>query len=250
MAKVFFLLLIFLSLQVHAQEKMETDRPSETENPSIVPKKWMQAEIGISKENTGDNYILVLPVALLRYGISKKIELRLESALLREYEQLVPDPRTKTFTEPVVIGTKISLFEERSIRPKTALLAQATIPLKAKAQPQTTNATTAILLLMQNSVTKSFQVNYNLGVEYDDEASAASWQYSFESDLEITKKLEIFAEIFGSAQKNEKPEHSFDAGIEFLATSNLKFDLAAGWGLSDNVPDHFITLGFSFRLGR
>jgi len=62
-----------------AQERIETDRPDQTETPFNVPKKYFQAEFGFNKENLTDyNYNLIHPTALLKYGLSNRIELRVE----------------------------------------------------------------------------------------------------------------------------------------------------------------------------
>jgi hypothetical protein len=69
-----------ISMSARAQEaleKVETDRPDQTESPSIVPKGWLQFETDLSREQYSDDVLYTLPTLLSRYGLLKKLELRL-----------------------------------------------------------------------------------------------------------------------------------------------------------------------------
>ncbi len=53
-------------------EKIETDRPDQTESPYTVPKKWFQSETGFNIENEKDgSKTFIHPTMLNKYGISK-----------------------------------------------------------------------------------------------------------------------------------------------------------------------------------
>jgi hypothetical protein len=60
-----------------ALEKMETDRPDQTESRSIVPKGWLQFEAGLVHEQLFYGPLYAIPTLLSRYGLLKKLELRL-----------------------------------------------------------------------------------------------------------------------------------------------------------------------------
>ncbi|MEP6727383.1 MAG: hypothetical protein ABJC98_16310, partial [Bacteroidota bacterium] len=69
-------------------ERMETDRPDQTESPFIVPVKWVQFEMGFNFEKNGPGaHTFVYPTLLSKYGISKRLEFRLITNLLsnRQY---------------------------------------------------------------------------------------------------------------------------------------------------------------------
>lgn len=64
-------------------ERIETDRPDQTETPFLLPKKYFQAEFGFNGEAyaNGVNQFLH-PAALLKYGLSNRLELRVEATYL------------------------------------------------------------------------------------------------------------------------------------------------------------------------
>src|SRR5512139_2371142 len=117
LAKILFIVtLLVAGKPTKAQERIDTDRPDQTESAVLVPKKYFQGEFGFGKENLeNDNYNLVHPTFLLKYGLSKRFELRLEGDFLSQYIHLIPDTKSTVNLEPVEIGTKIALFEEKGL---------------------------------------------------------------------------------------------------------------------------------------
>jgi len=81
MKKIIFLL--FISNSLFAQDDIVTDRPDATESALTIPFKSMQIETGItySSEQNTENY--TLPEYLIRIGISKFLELRLEHSFYK-----------------------------------------------------------------------------------------------------------------------------------------------------------------------
>ena len=113
------------------EERIDTDRPDQTESAGIVPKNYFQAEIGFNKENiSGDNYNLVCPTALLKYGLNK-FELRLETVFLSSYEQRISESKWITGFLPIEIGLKALITEEKKIIPRTSLIIHLGIPMLA-----------------------------------------------------------------------------------------------------------------------
>src|SRR4051812_23805093 len=93
---LFIFLFCFGNSIVFAQEpleKIETDRPDQTESPAIVPKRWFQFESGVIREAYAYNTLYTLPTLLSKYGVSKKLELR----LITEYTSLYQNHFTDTF---------------------------------------------------------------------------------------------------------------------------------------------------------
>ena len=100
------ILLLFCTCIEAQVEKIDTDRPDQTESVETVPRNYFQAEFGFNKENLFDrNYDLIYPTALFKYGL-KKFELRLETTFRSSYEHLVPNPKWTTGIDPVLIGIK------------------------------------------------------------------------------------------------------------------------------------------------
>ncbi|MFM2401685.1 MAG: hypothetical protein RI950_1202 [Bacteroidota bacterium] len=81
---MFVRLIIFLLFPVFAfaqsEGRIETDRPDQTECPFIVKKGYIQSELGFNRA-TSEN---LFPTSLVKYGLSKRFELRYVSVLAQE----------------------------------------------------------------------------------------------------------------------------------------------------------------------
>ena len=183
---VLFGLLIHGSL--YAQDRIDTDRPDQTESAGIVPRKYFQGEFGFNRENLhGRDYDLVHPTGLLKYGL-KKMEFRLEFAVKSSYEQLIPDPKWTNGLEPVEIGIKAALCEEKKWRPKTSLIVHLALPKVASRPFRANRLAPSFRFTMQHSLSKNIGLGYNLGAEWDGFTSVPSWIYTFSPGFNLGKK--------------------------------------------------------------
>lgn len=230
------------------EERIDTDRPDQTETAGVVPKNFFQAEIGFNKENTHfSNYNLVYPTVLLKYGF-KKIELRLETTWLSSYEQLIPRPKWTTGLEPVQIGIKALLATEKKVTPKTSLIAHLGIPSFSSRPFRRDHLAPSFRFAMQKTLSSYFQLGTNVGVEWDGFSSTPWWLYTFSPGFDFGRKWYGYVEIFGFVQRDASPENSVDAGIAYYITSNTRIDLSYGQGISAAAQDNYIAIGFSFRF--
>src|ERR1700712_165369 len=95
-------------------ERMETDRPDQTECPFIVPTGWVQFEMGFNFEkNAPGNHTFVYPTLLSKYGVSKRLELRVITNLLSNREYTGTHYETVSGVEPIQLGFKVALVEEK-----------------------------------------------------------------------------------------------------------------------------------------
>lgn len=247
----FFIVTVLLvsSLTAKAQftEKIETDRPDQTETPYVVPKKYLQGEFGINSEAyLNDVSQFVHPTMLLKYGFNNRIELRLEAVFLSRQEKFIPQTKTTTLLEPVEIGTKIALFEEKGLRPKTSVIIHAGVPFIADKQFHTDPVNFSMRLSMQNSLSENVSLGYNVGIE-GGQPGETSFLYTLAPGFNIGEKWYTYIEAFGSIASGGSA-HNLDAGIAYFTSKNTKVDLSAGFGLGNAPLKHYVALGFSFRL--
>ena len=88
--------------------------PTRQNQPPQYQKIISRQRLASTKENTFyKNYDLVHPTALLKYGF-RRWELRLETTARSVYEHLIPDPQWKSGFEPMEIGFKVALWEEKN----------------------------------------------------------------------------------------------------------------------------------------
>ncbi|HEY0067835.1 MAG TPA: transporter [Flavisolibacter sp.] len=249
MKNIFFLLLSCFALGATAQEKIETDRPDQTETPYLVPKGWFQGELGLQAEWDGPWMHLYHPTALLKYGISKRVELRLITELLTYETPLFIPTGNEVVTglAPLQLGAKIGFWEQKGILPKTSLIFHTAIPATASRKMRPSRWAPNFRFVMQNAVTDKFTLSYNAGAEWNGESKTPSWLYTIAPSLRLSERWSGYVEAFGFMGKYRRPEHSIDIGFAFLLSNNLQLDASAAKGLSSGAPD-YITLGFSFRF--
>lgn len=242
---------MYSGLSCFAQpEKIDTDRPDQTESAVTVPKKWIQFEMGFSKQaNNSSENELQHPTLLSKYGISKKIEFRLITTVSTNTHNSNPFAKQKeTGLSPVEVGAKIALWEEKKGLPKTSLIFHVGIPKLASKNFQANNLAPNFRFSMQHSLTENIGLGYNLGAQWDGVSSAATWIYTIAPGINLGEKWYSYIEAFGFISKDSKPEHSLDGGIAYFVTKNFKLDISSGFGISKAAPDWYVAVGGSFRF--
>lgn len=244
-----FALHVLLNASAQKEKRIETDRPNESELADLVPKKYFQIESGIYSEKISpSDFVVIHPHTLLRYGVSERIELRLLSNFSTFKEDNNFSTKTSTGLEPVELGFKFSLLEERKAIPATSLLFQTGIPFLASKNFKAVHLSPKIRLLMENRITDNIELTYNAGAEWDGLNKEATWIYSFSPGIDIGRRWNAFVEVFGKLNKSEAAQHTIDGGIEYFVTKDFDLDICSGFGLNKTAPDFFITIGGSVRF--
>ncbi len=231
-----------------AQEsKMETDRPSETQNTKLTAKGYIQAEIGFRKEQQNEeDHTYFHPRANLKYGLSNSIELRAE--LTEESQKFFTTKEFKYGLKPVELGFKAKLLEDKKGLPNTSLVAQFGIPNLASSDHNVPNVFPRVRMLFDNKITDKLRLAYNVGAEWSGESSTPQWVFTLEPQFEIGEKWEVFIEEFSYIQKGQGPQHHFDGGLAYYISNNVKWDAFGGVGLNKEAMHYFISTGLSFRV--
>lgn len=235
------------SAAAQTTEKIETDRPDQTETPFIVPKKFFQAEVGFNREAYANDVNQFLhPTLLLKYGLNNRLELRLEATYLTRAETFIPQTKTTSLLEPVEIGAKIRLTEERGLRPKTSLIVHFGMPFIADKEYHTDPVNFSARLTAQNTLSETVALGYNLGVEGGGPGTVSAF-YTVAPGVNLGAKWYAYVEAFGSFA-NGYNEHNVDGGLAYNLSNDSKLDVSAGFGLGPSPLKHYVALGFSFRL--
>ncbi len=232
-------------------EKIDTDRPDQTESAFLVPAKWLQFEIGFNKQGArnGDAKELLLPTLLSKYSFNKNVELRLITTI-QSLEYPLPGGKKlrETGLQPVEIGAKIRLAEERGILPKTSLIFHFAVPTIASNTKRADKVAPNFRFTMQNSITDNMAIGYNLGAQWDGFSNTPTWIYTFAPGFNIGSRWYAYVEAFGFINKLEAPQHSVDAGIAWYANNNVKIDFSGGAGISQAAPPWYVSVGASVRF--
>ena len=243
---------VIIALPVCAQEKIETDRPDQTESPYTAPKKYFQFEFGFNIEKDKSEGVkrttLIHPTTLLKYGLNENIELRAEfqSSTTRLRSGNAKD--LSTSFEPLEIGFKTKLWEERGLIPKTSFIIHTTIPAIATKEFRQSKPAPNFRFTLQNTLSENWSLGYNAGMEWDGETTEPTYTYTLAPGFTINEKWAGYFEVFGFIKNSEAPEHSLDGGLYYFPNNNVKLDISAGYGISKVATDFYIALGISFRF--
>jgi hypothetical protein len=145
------LLIIASSAKTFAQEPIHTDRPDQTECPFIVPKNYFQIENGLSFESTDDiSNTYLYPSTLVKYGVNNILELR----LIMELTTIKFEQENATGINPVTVGFKINIMQEKGILPTTSFIGHLTLPYAATSKFKSSVYEPAFRFTMQHTLTK------------------------------------------------------------------------------------------------
>lgn len=243
----FLAILLFTYCTTFAQDEIDTDRPDQTETPSIVPVNRFQMENGfVQQQEQKHESDLMFPTALWKFGISKNLEARLETDIIYNKFQ----DSTQSGLKPLIVGLKIKLWDEKGFVPQASLITQMQIPKLASKELMVNHLAPEIRFLFQNTLTENADLGYNLGVNWDGESTAPIYAYTFSPNISITKKLKAYVEAYGFMPAHHHSEHWTDGGFMFLITKDLQLDISAGYEITsaNHYHRYYESLGVSFRI--
>ena len=224
---------------------IQTDRPDQTESPAIVPKNHFQMENGFSFERESDEVKnIVSPSSLFKYGLNDRFELR----LITEYSSTEYGNQKISGLNPVTVGFKTKINEEKGLIPLTSFIGHLTIAQLATEELKSDYIAPSFRFTMQHTLSDKFTLGYNLGAEWDGESAEPVFIYTLTTGYSISEKTGSYIEVYGFAPEYSTADHRFDGGITYLVKQNIQLDVSGGAGISDNAPEYYAALGFSFRL--
>jgi len=216
--------------------------------PSVLQPKFFQIESGYSFEKIMDENIfqenILYNSTLLRYGINKKLEIRLQA----DYAQMKTDSLNIKGFNPLIVGTKILISESKGILPETSFLFNLTLPYFGDRNFRPKNLAPSYYFLMQNDITKKLNVCYNIGLEYDGESRIPAEFAAICFGYNITEKISISAENYNWFSNSAKPENFVDIGIAYIIKKNLQLDISGNMNLRSIEKYYMISFGVSWRI--
>jgi len=224
-----------------AFSQINTDRPTQSFSPFVMPKGGVQIEAGFlsEKPSTGLNFNVVIYNALLRFGVTEKIEFR----VTQNYIGIRSDGSSLgDGFSPTTLGTKIQIIEQAGWVPQIGLIGSITLTngddLFAPLEP-----IQDVRLLFQNDLTELVALAYNYGVTWQDGESLNT--YSITVGYSVSGQVGLFIEPYGFFGKNFSADHRLNGGVTYLVSDNFQLDFSGGNGISQRSPDFFISFGLS-----
>jgi len=230
-----------------AQDKIECDRPDQTETPAVVPAKHFQMESGFywvheNKSQKG----CVYPSSLLKYGIQDLAEFRLE---IENSSTIISDESGKAVVHglsPVAFGMKLKICEEKRSIPKISVIMMMSIPVIASGKLRENYPTPELRFTFQHTLGKRFSFSYNLGGLWNGQEQKLLALYTVTSGFAITNDVGCYLEVYGFMEKNQ--DHRLDGGFTYTPRKNVMIDISSGISIDRKNPSWYCGLGVSFRL--
>ena len=240
-----YLLFFFVQTAFLSAQNIITDRPDQTESAVTLEKGRLQIESGILTQTEGDGNeklnTLVIPTNLFRYGISKKVELRLVVQL--DGIQTKDDNAYQFALASVELGAKIVLNQTEDPTVQFALLSHLVLPKDNWSQFSNQLGFLNRISIAHN-INQKTSIGYNLG--YNHYAyGEGNFIYTVAIGHSLSEKLSIYVEPYGSVFTDLIPLSNFDFGMAYLVNSNIQLDLSFGLGLNNTM--NYQSLGISWR---
>jgi hypothetical protein len=248
-------------LMAQGQEpELNTDRPSFTQSPVVVPRGTLQLETGLQYQRSKSGAIrteeFFYPEVQLRVGVLEWAELRFHADYKKEHqfrdgsgpEQPAPDERG---LDQVQVGAKFHLYDGHGAIPAMGFLGNVTLPV-GQEEFRPPHAAPEGWLLFESKLSEKVELEYNAGYRKrkDQEEYRGEAIYSVAGNVRLTDKFTFFVEFFGLKPKAASPEHTVDAGWMVQLRPNLQWDLIGGAGLSQQAPQVFAGTGLTWRIPR
>jgi hypothetical protein len=232
-----------------AQDKIETDRPSETYSTQTLSKKQFQVELGFQKEQLNhQDYTVQHPETELRLGITDKLELR--SRVVAETQKLYTEEEFRYGLTPIELGTKINFFESANQKFTSSFIGYIGIPVLNSEDHDPGKAFHRLRLLFENKLKEQLKLEYNIGTEWNSEEHEQNWVFTISPQAKLADRWTIYVEEFSYFHKNSLPQHHLQGGLAYIIGNNVQVDASGGLGLNSASPEYIINAGLSFRLGK
>lgn len=229
-----------------AQEGIESDRPDQTESVYVLDKGKLQLETGMLYDFYGSDSDPLIGQAMIRYGVTDKMELRLLVEEGKERDLYMEEAPESVY--PLSISSKLSIIEGHSWLPDFTLVGYVKLPFTSHSSEQRAYWSPSLIAAFKNKLTQNWSVEYNAGVKQDAFSKNISWAGSCASQHELSDALEIFVEYFGQYERSESPVHNVDAGLLFKFRKNMQADISAGTNVLADEANRFVSIGYSVRL--
>ena len=242
---------ILFPIIVCAQKKpgklieMNVDLPDETEETDLLDQKELQVETAVVYSAYKIHPSSVIGQVLLRYGLFKKLELRLLVEDGRSRNQYMTG--TVQGTAPLSASIKVPLLKDHTFFPDISLVALVSLPLTAQTKQETGYWSPLLLLAFQHKTGK-WKLEYNAGVQQL--AFSTNWAITANASLhyKLNRQLELFTEYFAQFQPGEIPQHNAGGGIAFQINNWAEIYCTAASSLGQESHNWFSSAGAAFKL--
>lgn len=218
-----------------------TDRPAVTASSVAVPAGSLQAENGFAETSIPEQRTFDGPETLLRFGVASKTEVRLVAP--NYFGQV---GAASGFGD-VAIGMKRQLGPAAGF--DVSLIFSLSMPSGAEAF-SSHGYDPSVQLPWSRALPRNWTMAGMFSVYWPtvNGRRNTTGETAFLFDRQLTKPWDAFVEYVGDFPEQGGPRHLLHFGTAYKASSRQQIDFHIGVGLSSAAVDHFIGIGYSFRL--
>ncbi len=235
--------------------ELATDRPDFTESSEVVGRGIVQVEMGTTvewnREPDHRDRAVTLPLALLRLGVSRRMELRVsgDGYVLNAMESMVGQSRSRGHAD-LEVGAKYLLREGGDDGFAFAVIPMASLPVGADGISSGAVDPT-LKFTWATSLPRAFDISGNVNVSRlgDDLGRYIEHGLSVSIAHDLARGWGFYTEVFGFTPQGRPHSNAWtlDAGVSRLLGDNMQIDLEFGRGLTRAAPDWFVGAGVGIR---
>lgn len=218
-----------------------TERPAVTDSSVVVPLGSLQFENGFADTASQGQTTFDFPETLLRLGVAPKTELRLVAP------DFFDQSGGPSGFGDVAIGMKQQLGPAAGF--DVSLVLSLSFPTGAHAF-SSHGHDPSVQLPWSRALSKNWTAAGMFSVYglTEDGRRNVTGETTFLFDRQLTPRCDAFAEYAGDFPHQGRPRHLLHFGTAYKPAPAQQLDFHVGVGLSSATVDHFIGIGYSFRL--
>ncbi|HTL07014.1 MAG TPA: transporter [Chitinophagaceae bacterium] len=236
---LFFSLLLPFTIRC---QQLETDRPDQSDGASIVEKHKWQLESSLYYTALEGEKNAFISSTLLRYGVSKKLELRMLAEQGKNRDNFIEGTAHSQY--PLAVSAKWGLVQDKKGWPDISVVGYLQLPFTNGDQP---HYWSPALLLITEKEWGQFTLTSNVGIKQEPFSTDWDWQATADLKYALAEQWQIFGEYFSQFGK-EEPFHNVDAGLLFFPSKKWMLSLSGGTSLRHMPGNRFVNAGFAVQL--
>ena len=233
--------------QPDSGEPISTDRPAIAESSVVVPNGSFQAESGFLITSDQGQRTFDAPETSMRFGVASNTELRLSAP---DYYRDVP---TGTGAASGFGDLTIGMKQQLGPTPggfDVSIIVFLSIPTGAAAI-SSHGYDPGLQLPWSRKLSDNWSAAGQFALYWPTtqvDTRDLTGESTFLLDRQLTKPMDAFIEYAGDFPQRGGPRHLLHFGAAYKITANQQLDIHYGIGLSSAAIDHFIGIGYSFRI--
>jgi hypothetical protein len=239
-------------IQAAAEESLITDRPDFTESPQVVGPGRLQLEGGATYQESGDEKFTSAGELLVRLGVSRRLELRLETLTYAWID--TPSGNPSGFVDST-IGFKVQLSSPGGAGvlggADAGIIVSSSFP-SGNSEFRTGAWQPKALLALGWDLNQQFSFGTNVGYgrPSDGDDRFDTWFASAVLGIGVADATSVFFELYGFNREEPRGPSTatFQTGVAHTVSPDLQLDARVARRITDDGPDLLIGVGVSWRL--